>query len=344
MAISFLIRKSVWGISALGWLALWEPPLPAQTVASISVPLVGLIGSATEIRPIRGVIGASTVGNPISLPPGIGRVYLAPLQQWALVEQGSGGTIGRMPLNGSAPGTVAPIAGAMATAGLVSFSANGKNAILVSRPAGTLQVLTNLDTTPQVAMQSDISQITVAAAAISDDGVFPVVLTGTGAVYLLQSGNAPALLFRAGSPAGIGFLPNQAVLAIADGSAARITVLDGLASQPFPRLILPGPTLAAGPLLVQGSTDGNSVIVSASGEGAAYRADLTNQSLSATNLPARVSRLDRLNGNLFLFSANPGEAAWLLLADGASLRAGFAQSVSHPFVRNPVPRNPPGTP
>lgn len=345
MAMALLIKKSFWGISALAWLVAWEPSLPAQTAASLSAPLVGLIGSGREIRPITGVVGASSIGDPIGLPLGISRVYLAPRQQWALVERGQAGTMGRMSWAGMVPGAVTAISGAMAMAELVSFSPNGKNAILVSRAEGMLQVLTQLDTTPQVALQSDISQLEVAAAAISDDGTLAVVLTNAGALYRLAPNNSPEWLFQASSSAGIGFLPNQQVLAIADGAGSTITLLDGLASQPFLRMKLPGPALSGSAIFVQGSSDGNSVIVSAAGAENVYRAELRTQILSAIGLPTTVSRFDRLQGDLFLLSANSGEAAWLLLADGDNLRAGFAQFVRQPTGRepggrNPVPRNP----
>jgi len=343
MAISFLIKKSVW-VSALAWLGAWEPPLLAQPVASMSAPLVGLIGSATEIRPITGVVGASTVGDPISLPAGISRIYLAPLQQWALVEKGQAGTMGRMSFAGIVPGAVTAISGAMATAQLVSFSPNGKNAILISQSSEMMQVLTHLDTMPQISLQSDISQLDVVGAAISDDGTLPIVLTNAGALYLLAPDNSPAPVFQAHSGAGLGFLPNQQVLAIADGAGSTITLLDGLAGQPFPRVVMPGPALSGSAIFVQGSTDGNSAIVSAIGAENVYRADLTTQSLSALGLPTPVSRLDPLRSDLFLLSANSSQAAWLLQLDGTNLRAGFAQFVSQPVVRKPVSRKPPGAP
>jgi hypothetical protein len=56
-------------------------------------------------------------------------------------------------------------------------------------------------------------------------------------------------------------------------------------------------------------------------------------------VPATLSELERLpGGDAFLFSANPGEAAWLLLSNGPNLSAVFAQSTEEPRLRRAQPR------
>jgi hypothetical protein len=305
----------------------------------IGAPLAGLTANAgkTEVRPIQGVPGASTVGDPIALPAGVNRVHLAPLQQWALVEQGREGTLGRMPLNRTVPGSVAPIFGAMSAPALMSFSSNGRNAALVSRTGGVLQILTHLADTPQITLQSDISQLGVIAAAVSDDGTLPAVLTRTGEVYLILPGGSPSLIGRAGSPAGIGFLPSQAALAIIDGASATVTVVDGLNAQPLTRMVIPGPNLSGDAIFVQASSDGISLVFSVDGGQTAYLANLGDQSVHSLDVPAGFSMLERLNGDIFLFAANPNEAAWLLFADGGNLRAGFAQFAGKSVQREAPP-------
>jgi hypothetical protein len=311
--------------------------ISAQTQGAMSAPLAGMFATGAEVRPIEGVPGASVIGEPVALPTAGMRVYLPPLQQWALVGDERGASLGRMPFAGAQPGVVTPIAGAIPAPDLVSFSSNGRNAIVYSAVSGSLQVLTHLDTAAQVAMQFDTSELAVSAAAISDDGSLPVVLARSGAVYLLQADAPPAPLFATGSPAGLVFLPNQAALAIADGAAGTVTILDNLASQPSTRMAIAAPSLAGGGVFVAGSSDGNSVLFAAAGGQAAYRADLTNQTVSSLNMPVMVSRFDRISGNLFLVSANPGEAAWLLLWDGTAMRAGFAQTILRPAEGRTAP-------
>ena len=319
------------------WVGLLGLHAHAQTAGTNwpGVPVLGWFTNPekTEVRPIQGVPGASTVGDPIPLPAGMGRVYLAPLERWALVEQRQEGALGALPLTALPAGAVTPIYGAISRPDLVSFSSNGQNAALLSRSGGILQVLSGLPGTPQVSLQSDMSQLgTVAAVVVSDDGSLAAVLTGGGGVYLVRPGGSYTPIFQAGSPAGLTFLLNQEALAIADGAAGTITVIQELNSQPSSRLVIPGPNLSGDGVFLQPSSDGKALILAAHGGQTAYRIDLTEQSVSSVALPTSFSMLERFRGDMFLFSADAGKAAWMLLADGGSLRLGFAQFVGSPAL------------
>lgn len=303
----------------------------AQSAAPnwIAAPLAGLLANTelTEIRAIQGVPGASTVSGPIRLPVGVLRVHLAPAQGWALVEQAPDRALAIMPFNGMQPVSVVPIGKALSAPDIVRFSPGGRAAAIVSNAAAAVQVLTGLDSTPQLAMQAGISGLgLVTMAAVSDDGTLVAALTGEGRVFLLSATKAPQLIFQAGSPAGISFLPGQPAIAIADGGAAAITVIDGLNKVPFTRIVMSGPSLSGGRVMVQASGDAQSLFVAAYGGTSAYRIDFATRSMRTLAVPASLSQLERLpGGDVFLFSANPGDAAWLLLSDGQNLTAAFAQ-------------------
>jgi hypothetical protein len=297
----------------------------------IAAPFAGLLADQelTEVRAIQGVPGSSTVGGPIALPASVLRVHLAPAQAWALVEQAPSRTLGLMPFNGTQPGGVIAIGNAMSAPDIVSFSPGGRSAVAVSYRLATMQVFTGLDSAPQMTMQTAISGLgDIGSVAVSDDGTLTAALMSDGRVLLLSATRTPQQIFQAGSPAGIGFLPNQAAVAIADGGAATVSVIDGLNAVPFTRLTMPGPSLSADAVLVQSSLDGQSLFLAAHGGVSAYRIDLENRITQSMHVPAKFSELERLpGGDVFLFSANPGEAAWLLQFNGTNLSAGFAQSI-----------------
>jgi len=308
-------------------------PITARAQGSASwtgAPLVGLMTNAemTEVRAIVGVIGASTVSDPIAMPRGTRHVYLAPGQQWALVDGLSGQTLGRMPFDRTQPGDVTPIHGALASPDVVSFSPAGRSAVVVSRSAGLLQVVTGLDGTPQVAMEIQIADLIAVgplAVAVSDDGTLPVAMGQDGSAFLL-SGTSRRLIFGSGAPSAMSFIPGEQALVIADGSAATVSILDGLAQTPFTRASISGPKFSSGNLVAQVTGDAQVLIVGALGTNSAYRVDLTHGGAQAVAVGATVSRLERLrDANAFLFSANAGESSWLLYSDGPDLRAGFAQ-------------------
>jgi hypothetical protein len=176
-------------------------------------------------------------------------------------------------------------------------------------------------------MQTGISGLgNVSAVAVSDDGASTVALTSDGRVFSLSPAQTAQLIFQAGSPAGMSFLPGQSAVAIVDGSAASICVLNGLNSVPFTQVVTPGPNLSGDSVLVQASGDAQSLFVAAHGGASAYRIVFANGNMATLPVPANVSQLERLpGGDIFLFSANPGEAAWLLISDGVNFHGAFAQ-------------------
>jgi hypothetical protein len=297
----------------------------------------------TEVRAILGIPGASTLSDPISLPAGVRHVYLAPTQQWALVEQ-DGGAVGLMRFSGAEPTSTGRIAGAMPAPDSFSFSPTGHSAVLVSYATGEVQVLSGLEATPQVAMAATIPNFGAAslrAVAVSDDGTLAAVLNADGKAYLLSRAAAPQLIFQAAGPAGLSFLPNRAAVVIADSLAGTISVVDGLQTSPFTRTVISAPDLSGDRILLQPSGDAQSVFVTALGGKSAYRVDLTNQSVSTLDVPVGISRLERVrDGDVFLFSANPGESPWLLMSDGANLKVGFVQIVGEPRAKKPRPLRP----
>jgi hypothetical protein len=307
----------------------------------IGAPLVGLVTNQemTEVRAIQGVPGSSTVSDPIALPVGVLRVHLAPGQGWALVENGSAHSLSILPFNGIEPRDAIPIGDAMSAPDLVSFSPSGRSAVIVWKAAAALQVLSGLDGVPRLMMQTGISSLgEIGAAAVSDDGTRASALMKDGHIFLLSPTQSPQLIFQADSPAGMSFLPDQQTVAIADGGAGTVSVIDGLNGVPFPRVVMPGPNLSGDAVLVQPSGDARSLFLAAHGGAVAYRVDLADRNVQSLIVPAKFSVLERLRGrDLFLFRASPGEAAWLLLFDGENLSAGFAQSADRREPRG-VPR------
>lgn len=130
---------------------------------------------------------------------------------------------------------------------------------------------------------------------------------------------------RAGLPAGIAFLPARASLAVADGAAGTVTVIDGLNGQPSMREAVPAAVISADSLFLQTTSDGTAVILAGSGSQTAYRVGLAGQTVRSLDVQAAISGLDRLMGDVFLFSAVPNQAAWMIEADGANFVASFAQ-------------------
>ncbi len=296
----------------------------------VSAPVVGLLGNqgGTEVRAILGIAGASTLSDPIQLPLLVTNAYLAPAQRWAIVKDTLGGTLGTMYFSGAKAGVVTPLAGAMAAPDSVNFSPTGSAAALVSAAKGTLQILTSLNSNPQLGMTFQVSDLVSAgllATTVSDDGTLAVALTGDGSVYLLSGANPRQLIFRAGTAAGISFFPNRASVAIVDGSAGVASVIDNPAISPGAKRVASGMSIPPGQVLLQPSLDGQSIFAAPVGGRVAIRIDISSGQVQTLQLGVSTASLERLrNGETFLLSAMPGASAWLLVDDAHGLRTTFA--------------------
>ena len=309
--------------------------------AQMSAPLVGLIAShegpgPAKVRPVLGVLGASSVRTAIPLPPDLTLVDLAPQGRWALVQRRWQG-LGLVAFTGATPGDILAIDGALPNPDVLSFSPAGKSAGLLFKSRGVIQVLAGLDgATPRVAYQVDFFDPSgVSRIAVSDDGLLVMLLTNGGQVYMLSSSMTPLLAY-AGSPMlGIAFVPNRSTAIIADGAAGTLNLARMVRGSPSVQTVTGNLDLTGGEVLVQASSDGASAFALATGGTLAYRVELATGSLQTLTLPATATRLDRLrDGDSFVFSAAPGRPVWFLTGNGSGLQAVFAANADdRPVIR-----------
>jgi hypothetical protein len=296
----------------------------------MSAPLVGLIAgdSHGEIRPVLGVLGASSIQAPMHFSRGVSRVHLAPTGGWALVQQ-RGKAPGLVTFQGSVPSAVQTIANVASNPELVSFSPLGRSAGLLAS-SSVIQVLTGLDSTPRVAFEVHFFDTSgVKKIAVSDDGQLLAVLTAAGQVYLLSNSIAPLFAY-AGSPSlGMAFLPNQATMVIADAGNGAMNLASIVKGVPVVQPVTGSLSVSSGETMVEASRDGASAYVVVSGDTSACRVELATGGMQSMTLPAVATRLDRLrDGESFVFSAEPGRSAWILTGRESGLQAVFAAAAS----------------
>ncbi len=209
--------------------------------AQIQGPISGYVldSRSHALRPVNGIPGAATLGPALSLPFAL-RLAAAG-RDFAVVsgfDENNGLYLARGLASGS-PSLVA-LEGALADVSAVAWNDAGDAAVLHSRTAGRLQVISGLPAEPRVAASFDAGRV-VAAMALSAPAD-RVVVAGDDGVYLFSpSGGewngrvldgAPgvsALLFRNGGR-GLVFANktvNQ-IMSIDDvDGAGGITVLAG---------------------------------------------------------------------------------------------------------------------
>jgi hypothetical protein len=122
------------------------------------------------IRPIWGIPGSATAGQPIDLGFPLAAGMISPSQDYALVVAGDG-SMSAVAFATNGP-SIQPISGIAAAPDRMVTSPSGKSAALYYSNSASVQILTNLPATPQTARQVDLSPLPNPpdVIAISDDG------------------------------------------------------------------------------------------------------------------------------------------------------------------------------
>jgi hypothetical protein len=228
--------------------------------------------------------------------------------------------------NLAAAGAMKPVEGAMGSPDAVEFSPAGRSAVLFSRAEGRLQVLTGLDGTPRVASEARLPHLAEARSLTVDDAATtPLLLTEEGDLYALPEGGNEQLVFKASGSAVVAYLPERDAAVVTGGEGGGVTLIENLRTAVSVRSIAELPAMAGREVLVRAAAGGKSLMLAARGERQAIKIDLETGEIQALDLPVVVTRLERLRSwDDFLFSAEPGEPAWLIAGDGSEPRALFA--------------------
>ena len=291
----------------------------SDTNGLISTPLLGLFvdDANTEVHAVTGVPGSALVSNPLAMPDSVKRVWLAPGQQWALVDAGG---LAVLPLDGFQAGDPVFIDGAVSTADAVGFAPQTAVFVVYSRSQERLNVIANGQVTADIST-SGLFASPIRSVAIDDSGKWPIAVTEDGAAYRVQSASAPQLLYRGGSISAAVFTSSRLILA--DDGLSQVIAVEGLTDNPSVRVL--ATKVGAGAIFLQASTGGGGVIATAAASRSAYRIGFAGEVVESFDLPADPTRLVRLrNRNSFVFSALPAGPVWMLVDDGGTMQATFA--------------------
>ncbi|MBZ5620375.1 MAG: hypothetical protein LAQ69_16870 [Acidobacteriia bacterium] len=298
-------------------------PALASAAESISGPVAGYVvdSSPAQLRAILGVPGAFGFSDPLSLPAGITRVRLAPGQDFALVECGTGAP-GILFLKDGAVDRLAPIDGALTSADWVAFSPSAGSAILFSASANRLQVLSGLPDAPRVTIDLDAAMLPEQPrlGAVSDDGSLLLVASEV-AVYRVPREGAAQVVLSAGAILSLAVLRNGTDVAVADPTTGSVQLVRNAASAPVARVLASG---LDGIGEIFPAWDGQSLFVALPGAGAVASIDLVSgevESLSSSVTP--VGLIPLRNHDTFLISAKPRQPGWVFYRDGAAGRVVF---------------------
>lgn len=289
-------------------------------------PQLGYLWYAADdtLRPILGVPGSSQFGQPVT-PAGLYVNGAASMRSSIALLQSANGTISTMTVP---QGSAEVISGATVSGNAqIVFSPSGLNAVLYKPGAGSVLLITGLNTTPQI--QPLAAPNNFLAATVSDTAQVAVA-SGSGPLSVaLLSGNTGSLAALSGF-GGFRFLPGGSDLLLADSATGVVTVVRNTTSAPVAQTFTA--TSIKTPLAVSGSVDGHWAVVANSADQSVVRLDLTG-----ATAPLRIacacqpSQLTTLSGNA-VFSLNaPGTTAnWVVDACAVTPRTVFIPAMVKP--------------
>ncbi|MBM3776331.1 MAG: hypothetical protein FJW37_14390 [Acidobacteria bacterium] len=280
-----------------------------EAQSSLSGPVLGVVfESGRGLRPVRGIAGASTLGELLDLGLEIFSAAVSPTHKHALISTGDPRQLVAARLDRP---EIVPIEGGVGAPDVVVFSPGGKAAALRELRSGRVQLLTGLPEAPVVAREIAAAE-TWGPMAVSDDGSLLVAEGGSLILYSQQEEPRPIAVL--GAISGLAFRPGSLDALVADDRHVYM-LRNGTEVAPVAAAV-------AGAVGVAFAGADRAVVAGSSGELAVL--DLaagTATSLACECAPTGLARMS--NAAVFRLNEPSSKPMWLLDLSGAEPRALF---------------------
>ncbi|MBI2681067.1 MAG: hypothetical protein HYX25_08695 [Candidatus Solibacter usitatus] len=210
------------------WLVIAAGTAAAQT-HSIQGPRLGWVfdEAAGALRPIVGIAGSSTMGDPLPLAVGLKRAVVSPTQDYALAVAGNDARVHLIRPRQNSNVLLKPLPDANRAPDRMVISPTGSAAAFYyynGRGAGHIVVMNGFPQQPRISAQMSVLRVPAPTAlAVADDGA--VVLAGAGNLVIAATENAEIPVTSAlGKVASLAFITGHDAL-IADGAKDEIYLL-----------------------------------------------------------------------------------------------------------------------
>jgi hypothetical protein len=210
------------------------PYILAGQPGAISGPSLGLVfdSTALALRPILGIPGAATLGDPLALEFQLSRASVSPAKGYALAVRADdssvmlirdGGEVSALPLSETSPDAIA-------------FNRTGTIAALYFSASKRVQIIDGLPDSPKLARAADLSELPgpLTSLAISADGssLLAAVSVGDAAVaYLLPANGTARTLGSFATISALRFADGGAEVLIADAQTNSVYLVQSATAE-----------------------------------------------------------------------------------------------------------------
>jgi hypothetical protein len=294
--------------------------LPA---ADINGPVSGFIldRRVHALRPVNGLPGSATQGNPLRLRFAVGLAAISARLDYALVTDAAGDGTPKVALglrNGAPQFTAVDSA---ISADRIVLSDSGDVAALYSNRSSRLQFITGLPAQPQAGDPIDTSSLAsgLAALALDPQGLNALAAAGDGGIYWIGRRTAPKWIAQMPGAASAAFLANGTDAVIGSRSSGDVLLFRD-----------PGGSLSISTLT--GARDGissavavrpigDSEVAVVDGTGRVAAVDVNSSTINWVALAGAADRLETLGGGLLVLNETGSQP--LLLLDTSQGRAAY---------------------
>jgi hypothetical protein len=305
---------------------------------SVGQPVLSyIVDTAHQVRPMVGVVGAASIGNPVDLGFDVAQAAVPPSHDYILATPSVGGWPVLLQVSSGAmtPQWTAFSQGNIDPAVIfdrVTLSPTGSSAAFFSSAQSRIYVFKNLTKTSVAYSQIDVNGLgTITAFGVSDDGqkVAIGVSDGqNGALYVSNYGQPPFPAATMPHPAVIAFLRNSGNSAVADDQQNTVYLIAD--NQAFP--IASASDGIAGPVAIATSNDNQRVFVANSQTGTVMTISLGGIATAPVYCNCNLTGLYPTNADsVFRLTDFSGSPVLLFDANSAAPRITFVPASGSQF-------------
>ena len=293
-----------------------------ESAAGIRGPVVGYVLDAARqaIRPINGVLGSSSLGQPLALTFPVAAAAFSPQGDFVLTISASDDPPAYVLRNLGGTVNIGRIEGAISGADQVFLNADATIGALLGSHDRRLQLVRGLPNTPAAEPPLDLSSIpaTITAVAVDRAGenILIAISAEHGALYLASADPPipPRLIASFGSPTGLALLNGDQDVIVADAAVNELVLVRSFAGTPAVFRLAGERDGISGPVGLWISPDRRKIYIA---NGKSRRLDIWDsqaQSIEASfPLDAEPTRLTPFKGSSTFVLNNTGDHPLLLL-------------------------------
>lgn len=303
---------------------LFAGVVAAQAGTALSGPTMGLVfdSAKSALRPIRGIPGAATLGDPVNIGFPLASATVSPRQDFALALRADDSSLVLVRAGAQVSSTA--ILGARPAPALMVLSPSGAAAALYDSGSGRVQILTGLPDAAAVQSDIDISTVAgpVAALAVDDAGSSLFLAAGkaeTVALYRIALNGSSQFLSTFRSVAALRLSATGREILLADSAAGAVYMIRDPRGSGRLDTVASGRDGLGTPIAVESDSAGRVFVADQAGN----LTILDRARGSVVSLPCQCAPtgLFRLSGTAtFRLTEPSGAPMWVLDASGADAR------------------------